>query len=232
MRCALLGYSRSDVASTPVLRWPLCWIADVEDAIGPLLVGLLFSELLEIGPGRDGIGLGPPVLDLRALTGPTLKGKSVKIVELAQFSLRFLLKKLDAKLRLIWWMLLLQEFDIEIRDKRGAKNSVVDDLSRIERESDLMPILDDFLDELYKEKLESDAKYYIWDEPYLWRLYSDQVIRRCILNFEIKSILHFCHLASRGGHYGSTRTAQTMFDYGFYWPTIFRDAHQFVSACE
>ncbi|RDX62470.1 Retrovirus-related Pol polyprotein from transposon 17.6, partial [Mucuna pruriens] len=62
-------------------------------------------------------------------------------------SLRYLLKKLDAKLRLIRWMLLLQEFDIEIRDKKGADNLVADHLSRIEREEDLMPIKDQFPDE-------------------------------------------------------------------------------------
>ncbi|RDY06006.1 Retrovirus-related Pol polyprotein from transposon opus, partial [Mucuna pruriens] len=54
--------------------------------------------------------------------------------------LQFLLKKLDAKPRLIWWMLLLQEFNIEIRDKKSAKNFVADHLSR-------MPIRDEFPDE-------------------------------------------------------------------------------------
>ncbi|RDX90034.1 Retrovirus-related Pol polyprotein from transposon 17.6, partial [Mucuna pruriens] len=55
-------------------------------------------------------------------------------------ALKFSLKKADAKPRLIRWMLLLQEFNIEIRDKKGAENSVADHLSQIERESDPMPI--------------------------------------------------------------------------------------------
>ncbi|RDX96602.1 pol, partial [Mucuna pruriens] len=84
---------------------------------------------------------------------------------------------------------------------------------------------------LYKEKVASDSKYYIWDDPYLWRLYNDQVIRRCILDTEIKSVLQFCHPASEGNHYGSTRIAWKVHDCGFYWPTIFRDAYQFVSTC-
>ncbi|RDY12545.1 Retrovirus-related Pol polyprotein from transposon 17.6, partial [Mucuna pruriens] len=63
-------------------------------------------------------------------------------------TLRFLLKKPDAKSRLIWWMLLLQEFNIEIRDKKGVENSVADHLSGIEKEVDSMPIRDEFPDEL------------------------------------------------------------------------------------
>ncbi|RDY07804.1 Gag-Pol polyprotein, partial [Mucuna pruriens] len=94
----------------------------------------------------------------------------------------------------------------------GAENSIADHLSRIERESDPMPIRDEFRDEqllhintptlwfanicnfvaasqfppeasrLYKEKLKSDAKYYIWDDPYLWRLCNDQHLEAAIMD--------------------------------------------------
>ncbi|RDX83127.1 putative mitochondrial protein, partial [Mucuna pruriens] len=85
---------------------------------------------------------------------------------------------------------------------------------------------------LYRERLQNDAKYYIWDDPYLWRLCNDQVIRRCIPDAEINSVLHFCYTAPEGGHYGSTRTTRKVLDCGFYWPTIFRDTYHFVSTCE
>ncbi|RDX84773.1 putative mitochondrial protein, partial [Mucuna pruriens] len=44
--------------------------------------------------------------------------------------------------------------------------------------------------------------------------------------------LFFCHATPGGGHYGSTRTARKVLDCRFYWPTIFKDAYQFVSTCE
>ncbi|RDX79275.1 gag-pol, partial [Mucuna pruriens] len=62
--------------------------------------------------------------------------------------------------------------------------------------------------------------------------YGDFVVIKWIPEAEIKSVLHFCHVAPGGGHYGSTRTARKVLDFGLYWPTIFIDAYQFVSTCD
>lgn len=54
------------------------------------------------------------------------------------------------------------------------------------------------------------------------------MIRRCVPYSEVKNIMHECYSSAYGGHYGSERTAAKILQAGFYWPTIFKDAHQFV----
>ncbi|GJW91670.1 reverse transcriptase domain-containing protein [Tanacetum coccineum] len=57
---------------------------------------------------------------------------SKTIVYTDHSALKYLLAKQDAKPRLLWWILPLQEFDVIIRDKKGAENLAADHLSRLE----------------------------------------------------------------------------------------------------
>nr|GEX63549.1 reverse transcriptase domain-containing protein [Tanacetum cinerariifolium] len=57
---------------------------------------------------------------------------SKSIVYTDHSALKYLLSKQDAKPRLLWWVLLLQEFDIIIRDKKRMENLMVYHLSRLE----------------------------------------------------------------------------------------------------
>ncbi|GJS16245.1 hypothetical protein Tco_0410717 [Tanacetum coccineum] len=76
-----------------------------------------------------------------------------------------------------------------------------------------------------KKKFFKDVKHYFWDDPYLFKIYVDQMIRRCVHGQEAVDILTACHNAPTGGHHGANYTARKVFDSDFYWPTIYRDAH-------
>ena len=70
------------------------------------------------------------------------------IVHTDHAAIKYLMEKKDAKPRLIRWVLLLQEFDLHITDRKGAKNPIADNLSRLENVlDDPLPIDDSFPDE-------------------------------------------------------------------------------------
>ncbi|GJU72685.1 reverse transcriptase domain-containing protein [Tanacetum coccineum] len=49
---------------------------------------------------------------------------------------------------------------------------------------------------------------------------------------EAVDIITACHNGPTGGHYGANYTAKKVFDLGFFWPTIYRDAHDLVTRCD
>ncbi|CAN6586226.1 unnamed protein product [Malus baccata var. baccata] len=153
------------------------------------------------------------------------------------------------------------DFDIEIRDKKGVENVVADHLSRMVHD-EASPISETFPDEQLmsiqvsepwyadlvnflvskhipstlnrnqRDKLKKDARFYVWDDPYLWKFCPDQIVRRCVNESEFQSILTFCHLYACGEHFGTQSTALKVLECGFYWPTIFRDARTFSLTCD
>nr|GEV90738.1 reverse transcriptase domain-containing protein [Tanacetum cinerariifolium] len=83
-----------------------------------------------------------------------------------------------------------------------------------------------------KKKFFKDVKHYFWDNPYLFRICAIQVIRRCVYSQEAVDILKAFHNRPIGGHHGANYAAKKVFDSGFYWPTIYYDAHDMVKSCD
>ena len=77
---------------------------------------------------------------------PYLIGNKV-VVHTDHSAIKYLMTKKYAKPRLIRWVLLLQEFNVEIKDKKGTENLVVDHLSRLEGTRDDVLVNDEFPDE-------------------------------------------------------------------------------------
>ncbi|GJW65776.1 reverse transcriptase domain-containing protein [Tanacetum coccineum] len=106
---------------------------------------------------------------------------SKSIVYTDHSAIKYLFAKKDAKARLMRWILLLQEFDVEIETKRSRKSC-------------------------RRPSLQTGQEAF--------------------------DILKACHSGPTGGHYGANYTAKKVFDSGFYWPTIYKDAHDFVTRCD
>ncbi|RVW81571.1 Transposon Tf2-12 polyprotein [Vitis vinifera] len=191
-----------------------------------------------------------------------LVGSSI-VVFTDHSSLKYWLTKQDAKARLIRWILLLQEFNLQIQDKKGVENVVADHLSRlvIAHDSHGLPINDDFPEESLmsievapwyshianylvtgevpsewsaQDKRHFFAKIhaYYWEEPFLFKYCADQIIRKCVPEQEQSGILSHCHDSACGGHFASQKTAMKVIQSGFWWPSLFKDAHTMCKGCD
>jgi hypothetical protein len=145
-------------------------------------------------------------------------------------ALKYLLTKKDAKPRMLRWILLLQEFGVEIKDKKGVENTVADHLLRmpVTKTQDL-PINDFLCDDMLLKVTNSNTWYanimnfmvsgyvpqgenrkkslyesrcHLWNDPYLYRVCSDCLLRRCVPTAEGAQIIEKCHFAPYGGHFG------------------------------
>ncbi|KAK8659610.1 hypothetical protein V6N13_029809 [Hibiscus sabdariffa] len=149
------------------------------------------------------------------------------IVHTDHSAIKYLVTKKDAKPRLIRWILLLQEFDLEVKDRKGTENQVADHLSRLDNPHNQdrdVEISDSFPDE--KILFATAIPWYADIQC------ADQVLRRCVPEEEQKDILYHCHAAACGGHFGGNKTAAKILQSGFYWPMLFKDAHAFAKACD
>jgi hypothetical protein len=176
-------------------------------------------------------------------------------------AIKYLLVKKNAKPRVIRWILLLQEFDVEIRDKKGVENVVANYLSRMNhgqddkepiedkmRDDHLYRVLDkdtwmidiiraiqkmclDHLDKNSQRRIISESRKYLWGTPYLFKLGYDGVMRRCVPREERLEILRKCHSAEYGGHYSHFRTQAKVWSSGFYWPEMHEDTKRYVASC-
>ena len=73
---------------------------------------------------------------------------------------------------------------------------------------------------------------YYSEEPFLYKYYADQIIRRCVLEAEQQGILIHCYENECGGHFASQKTARKVLQSGFHWPSLFKDAHTMCKECE
>ncbi|GJT29498.1 reverse transcriptase domain-containing protein [Tanacetum coccineum] len=110
-------------------------------------------------------------------------------------ALKYLFAKKDSKARLLRWVLLLQEFNFNVIDTKGAENLAADHLSRLENPYE--NVLDP---KKVNEKFPLETLHMV--------TFRDQVIRRCVHGKEALDNLEACHNRPTGGHHGANLTAK------------------------
>ncbi|GJW13334.1 reverse transcriptase domain-containing protein [Tanacetum coccineum] len=166
---------------------------------------------------------------------------SKSIVYTDHSAIKYLFTKKDAKPRL---MRLENPHQDKFENKEITETFPLETLGSVALRVDSTPWFADFanyhagnfivkgMSSQQKNKFFKDVKHYFWDDPFLFKICADQVIRRCVHDKEALDILEACHNRPTGGHHGANLTAKKVFDAGFFWPTIYKDAHELVKNCD
>ncbi|GJR00589.1 reverse transcriptase domain-containing protein [Tanacetum coccineum] len=80
-------------------------------------------------------------------------------------------------------------------------------------------------DHLFRKRFFSQVKTYFWEEAYAFKLCADNIMRRCVAKSETLEILAHCHSGLTGGHHSTNVTAKKVYESGFYWHSVFKDAN-------
>nr|GEX29769.1 reverse transcriptase domain-containing protein [Tanacetum cinerariifolium] len=147
-------------------------------------------------------------------------------------ALKYLFSKKDSKARLLRWVLLPQEFTFKVVDTKGAKNLAADHLSRSENPHqnvlDPKEINEFFPLETLNLISSRDSQSTPWFVDFVNYHAGNFIVNGMTSQQKTLDILVACHSGPTGGHHGANLTAKKVFDSGFFWPTIYKDAHEFV----
>nr|GFC22096.1 reverse transcriptase domain-containing protein [Tanacetum cinerariifolium] len=117
----------------------------------------------------------------------------------------------------------MEEFDFKVIDSRGAENYAADHLSRLEN-----PYENVFdpkeINEAFPLKTLNKITHNDPSTPWYADLANYHAGNFIIKGQEAIDILKSCHSGPTRGHYGASYTVKKVFDSGFYWPSIYKDA--------
>jgi len=83
-----------------------------------------------------------------------------------------------------------------------------------------------------KRKIIQESARYSWITNELYKTRPDIMIRRCVREDEMREILKACHDEPCGGHFADKRIEYIILSLGYYWPSIFKDAKEYVKICD
>ncbi|XP_050885076.1 uncharacterized protein LOC127088200 [Lathyrus oleraceus] len=83
-----------------------------------------------------------------------------------------------------------------------------------------------------KKKFVHDCRFYLRDDPFLYKKGVDGLVRKYVPEEEQRYVLKACHDSDYGGHFSGDRPAAKVLQSGLYWPTLFKDAQQLIKECD